>query len=136
MISFFFFKFAYKSFHRFEAKASLVAFEDSLIDSLRDELDFRVYNEAEYMKYELYNAQPLIFSFPVEVTKVAFPPYEKNPRKQPIINSRKLEFVILAREYFAICKGSTSFNLLNPILKVVNNKCIESSKIGECAEYY
>ncbi len=56
--------------------------------------------------------------------------------KKPVIKSRKLEFLILSREYFSICKGATSFNLLEPKRAPIAKKCIILKNAGECNEYY
>ncbi len=48
--------------------------------------------------------------------------------KKPVIKSRKLEFLILSREYFSICKGATPFNLLEPKRAPIAKKWYYSKK--------
>jgi len=83
-----------------------------------------------------FHTKPQIFTFATGVKKFKFPPLEDNPKKQPVVSQQKLEFLILSREYFSICKGATPFDLLNPKRGPVPKKCVELQLAGECHEYY
>ena len=138
-ITIFFLTFAYNSYYSFEVKVKerLKIFEEYIINSIQREISCEEDNIQSFTNdNEEFNHVPMIFSFPIEVTKIPFPPFEKNPRKQPIIATRKLEFFILSREYFSICKGATTFNLLNPLRGSMSTGCREIRSSGECHEYY
>jgi len=132
--------FAYQSFKNFEskAKARLGEFEKKIEEGIKKEISF----DGDKIQHfsnddEEFDTQPQIFSFPIEVTKIDFPPFEKNAAKKPIISTRKLEFLVLSREYFSICKGAGKFDLLNPKQAPVPKKCAEvPGATGECHEYY
>jgi hypothetical protein len=132
--------FAYKSYHAFEAKAKarLTAFETKIQEGIEKEISFDGDNIQHFSNIDdEFDTKPEIFSFPVEVTKIDFPPFEKNAGKKPIISTRKLEFLVLSREYFSICQGASKFNLLQPAQAGVPKKCIETAGgTGECHEYY
>ena len=84
-----------------------------------------------------FDTKPQIFTFPVNVTKIPFPPLETRPPKQPIVATRKLEFLVLSREYFSTCQGAGTFNLLEPKQAPLAKKCAEAKgTAGECKEYY
>ncbi len=131
--------FAYKSYYGFaaKAKARLVAFEKTVKDNIIKEISFSGDNIQSFSANDDgMDTNFQIFDFPVQGKKVQFPPLEDNPKKQPIFESRKLEFLILSREYFSICKGATPFNLFEPKRGPLPKKCAEVKGAGECHEYY
>jgi len=132
--------FAYKSYQEFEtkAKARLTEYENRILAVIEKETSFEGDNIQSFSdKDEEFDTQPKTFSFPTKVTKIPFPPFEKKAAKHPIIATRKLEFLILSREYFSICKGAGTFDLLNPKQAPVAKKCAEvPGGAGECHEYY
>ncbi len=121
-----------------KAAERLKEFESNVQAAIEKEISFDGDNIQVFAnKDEEFNTQPQIFSFPTNVTKIQFPPLETRPPKQPVIATRKLEFLILSSEYFSICKGAETFNLLKPNLAPENKQCAESKgKSGECHEYY
>ena len=131
--------FARKSYYWFppKAKAKLVDFEKSIIDGIEKEISFEGDNIQRFAaKDPEFHTKPEIFTFATGVKKFKFPPLEDNPKKQPVVSQQKLEFLILSREYFSICKGATPFDLLNPKRGPVPKKCMELKVSGECHEYY
>lgn len=123
----FFLWFAYTSYIQFPAKAkeALNAFEKVIVDSITKEISFNGDNIQSFShKDKEFDTQPKIFSFPVNVTKINYPPLEE--KKKPIVHTQKLEFLVLSREYLSICKGAATFNLLSPT-KVA---------AGDCHEFY
>ncbi|MCH9741270.1 MAG: hypothetical protein K0U38_10615 [Epsilonproteobacteria bacterium] len=131
--------FAYQSYYAFpeKAKAKLAAFESAIKGGIEKEISFEGDNIQSFTdKDDEFDTKPVIFAFPVEITKFNFPPLEKNPAKKTVISTRKLEFLILSREYFSICKGATTFNLTNPKRGDIKKKCAEAKGSGECNEYY
>ncbi len=135
-----FIMFARKSYVEFVPKATarLKEFENNVQSAIEKEISFDGDNIQVFSNEDKeFNTKPQIFSFPTEVKKIQFPPLETRPPKQPIFATRKLEFLVLSREYFSICKGAETFNLLNPKLEPEKKKCAESKgKAGECNEYY
>jgi NADH:ubiquinone oxidoreductase subunit 3 (subunit A) len=122
--------FAWKSYHWFPAKAKekLDTFEKTLKNAIDKEMSFDGDNIQKFTDDDKgFDTTPQIFSLPVSTTKFKFPPYESNPIKQPIVKTRKIEFLVLSREYFSVCQNTTEFNLLNPVKKIL---------LGECHEYY
>jgi len=139
ILTFFFLRFAIRSYKAFPAKATarLEEFEAEILDSLKKEISFKGDNIQSFSSEdENFDTNPIILSFPTNVSKIAFPPLENNPRKQPIIKTRKLEYLILSREYFSICKNATTFNLLEPARFPLFKQCAEMRKAGECHEHY
>ncbi|NOZ90289.1 MAG: hypothetical protein GXO60_03280 [Epsilonproteobacteria bacterium] len=131
--------FARKSYKWFpeEAKKRLTDFEQSIEDNIKKEITFDGDNIQVFSKKDgEFDTEPQIFKFPVDITKFDYPLFEKNPKKKPIIKTRKLEFLILSREYFSICKGATPFNLLDPVKAPEVKKCAHLKLAGECHEYY
>jgi hypothetical protein len=131
--------FARKSYLWFpeEAKKRLTEFETAIVDGIKKEITFDGDNIQVFAKKdEEFDTEPQIFSFPVNVTKFDYPLFEQNPKKKPIIKTKKLEFLILSREYFSICKGATEFNLLDPKKAPEAKKCAYLKGAGECHEYY
>jgi len=140
IITIFFVLFAIRSYKQFPiiAKERLDKFEAQVKDAVDKEVTFEGDNIQVFAnKDEEFNTQPQVHSFPVGVKKIPFPPFEKVVAKQPIIAERKLEFLILSREYFSICKSAATFNLLNPARNDIKKQCSEKpGTSGECAEYY
>jgi hypothetical protein len=140
IISIFFGVFAYKSYNNFEAKAKarLTEFEDAVKASIEKvHIIDRKDPIGKFTKIdEAFDTDPDPLYFASGIKKIPFPPFEKNPKKQPIIHTKKLEVLILARDYFCICKDATPFNLLEPKLGPVPKKCPEVKVGGECDEYY
>jgi hypothetical protein len=141
VIIMFFGLFSIKSYNSFEekAKAQLTEFEDGLKAAIQAEVSFNGDNIQSFSNEdEAFDTKPLIFEFPSAVTKVSFPLLEKNPKKHTIIKTRKLEFLILSREYFSICRSATTFNLFSPAQEGVPKGCAEKKKgaIGDCNEFY
>ncbi len=132
--------FATKSYKNFPKKAAerLKKFEDEVIAGVEKEISFDGDNIQVFSKKDdEFDTKPKIFKFPVEVSKIPFPPLETRPPKQPIISTRKLEFLILSREYFSTCQGAGKFNLLKPKQAPENKQCAEAKgTAGECKEYY
>ena len=129
IISIFFGVFAYKSYLSFpiKAKAELTKFEDAIKKSLYGEISFEGDNIQKFSdKDDEFDTKPNVVQFVVVTTKIDFPPFEKVAGKKPIIATRKLEFLILSREYFSICQKASTFNLMNPT----------GANAGECDEYY
>jgi uncharacterized membrane protein YciS (DUF1049 family) len=140
VISGFFLIFAYKSYKSFPEKATakLKRFEATIDDAIKSEISFEGDNIQHFSDTDdEFDTEPQIFSFPVEVTKISYPPFETRAPKQTIIATRKLEFLVLSREYFSICKSATKFDLLNPARAGAPKKCTElPGATGECHEYY
>ncbi|CAA6820677.1 MAG: Unknown protein [uncultured Sulfurovum sp.] len=139
-ITYYFFKFARRSYLEFPAKAAerLKKFETEIEAAVEAEICFDADNIQRFSSTDKeFDTKPELFSFPTNITKIQFPPYETRPPKQPIIATRKLEYLVLSREYFSICKGASTFNLLDPARAPVPKKCVElPGKAGECQEYY
>ena len=140
IITIFFVLFAIRSYKQFPiiAKERLDKFEAQVKAAVDKEITFEGDNIQVFAnKDEEFNTKPQVHSFPVGVKKIPFPPFEKLVPKQPIIAERKLEFLILSREYFSICKSAATFNLLNPARNDIKKQCSEKpGTSGECAEYY
>ena len=132
--------FATKSYKNFPKKAAdrLKKFEEEVTAAIEKEISFEGDNIQIFSNEDdEFDTKPKIFTFPVEVTKIPFPPLETRPAKQPIINTRKLEFLVLSREYFSTCQGAGTFNLLKPKQAAENKQCAEAKgTAGECNEYY
>jgi len=137
----FFLMFAWKSYQGFEekAKARLTAWEKQIKIAIEKEVSFEG-DKIQSFTFEDkdFDTDPKIFDFPDKVTKITFPPFEKNAAKQPIISTRKLDFLILSREYFSVCKGAAMFNLLNPEHgdKIKKKSAEVPPSEGDCDEYY
>ena len=139
IITLVFFLFARKSYYSFEEKAKerLTKFEDAIKAGIEKEISFDGDNIQSFSKDDSnMDTDEIKFYFPVATKKIAFPLFQKNPKKQPIIAERKLEVLILSREYFSICKSATPFNLLNPKLGPAAKKFAEVKSSGECEEHY
>ncbi len=139
IITLLFFLFAYISYINFEEKAKkrLTDFETTIKAAINKEISFEGDNIQVFSnKNDHMDTEEKTFEFPVNVTKIPFPPFEKRPKKRPIVASRKLEFLILSREYFSICQGATAFNLLDPKQGAPAKKCAEVKAQGECEEHY
>lgn len=121
-----------------KAKEQLDAFEKVIVASIANEISFKGDNIQSFSHEDSeFDTSPKIFSFPVGVSKIpTYPLFEKNPKKHTIISTKKLEFLILSREYLSICKGATAFNLLNPARGDITKKCAEIKGAGECHEFY
>ena len=136
----FFLRFAHKSYKEFPEKAAerLKKFEEQVNAGIEKEISFEGDNIQTFSdEDEAFDTKPKVFAFPTGVTKIPFPPFEKNAKKQPIIATKKIEFLILSREYFSICKNAATFNLLNPAREGVPKKCAEKpGSSGECNEHY
>jgi hypothetical protein len=131
--------FARKSYVWFPkiAKERLTAFEKAIIAGIKKEVTFEGDNIQSFSnKDEEFDTEPQIFSFPTNVTKFDYPLLEKRAPKKTVIKTKKLEFLILSREYFSICKGATEFNLIDPKKAPENKKCAYIKGAGECNEYY
>jgi len=131
--------FARKSYLWFPkyAKDKLSSFEEAVTNAIKKEVTFEGDNIQKFSdKDDEFDTAPQIFIFPVEAKKFDYPIFERNPVKKTIFSERKLEFLILSREYFSICKGATPFNLLNPKRGPIPKKCPELKGGGECNEYY
>ena len=132
--------FARKSYINFPKKAAerLKKFEDEVIEAIEKEISFEGDNIQVFAsKDDEFDTKPQIFTFPVEVTKIDFPPLETRAPKKPIIATKKLEFLILSREYFSTCQGAAKFDLLHPKQAPENKQCAElKGTAGECNEYY
>lgn len=123
----FFLWFAHTSYVQFpqKAKEALNTFQKAITSAIEKEISFNGDNIQTFThKDKEFDTKPQIFSFPVNVTKINYPPLEK--KKKPIVHTQKLEFLILSREYLSICKGSATFNLLNP----------PKETAGACHEFY
>jgi len=140
IVSGFFLIFAYRSYKAFPTKAAekLSNFEETIRTAIKNEISFDGDNIQHFSDTdEAFDTEPQVFSFPVEVTKISYPPFETRAPKQTIIATRKLEFLVLSREYFSICKSATKFDLLNPARAGAPKKCSELPGVtGECHEYY
>ena len=129
IIAIFFGIFAYNAYISFpvKAKAELTKFEDAIIKSLKGEISFEGDNIQKFSdEDDEFDTTPNIVKFVIAPKKMDFPPFEKVPAKKTIIASRKLEFLILSREYFSICQKASGFDLMNP----------KKANAGECDEYY
>ena len=133
----YFLKFAINSYKTFEEKAKkrIDDFEAQIRASINSEISFNGDNIQLFTNEDdEFDTNVKMFEFPTSVSKIAFPPLEKNAKNHKIISTRKLEFLVLSREYFSICKGTATFNLLDPKLDA---KCMEAKGTGgECNEYY
>ena len=139
IITLIFFVFAYKSYIKFEEKAKkrLTEFENKIKEAINKEISFEGDNIQSFSKdYSDMDTNETIFEFPVDPKKIDFPPFETRPPKKKIIASRKLEFLILSREYFSICQSATPFDLLNPAEGPVKKGCPPKTASGECNEHY
>ena len=132
--------FSYKSYNAFPTKAAerLKAFEAQVDVAIKKEISFEGDNIQSFSDDdEAFDTTPKVFAFPTGITKIQFPPFEKNAKKQPIIATKKIEFLILSREYFSICKGAATFDLLNPKRGAAAKQCAEvAGSAGECNEHY
>jgi len=127
---------SYLAFPRY-AKEKLNSFERDIREGIKREITFEGDNIQKFSnRDDEFDTEPQIFEFPVNIEKFDYPLFERNPMKKPVIKSRKLEFLILSREYFSICKGATPFNLLEPKRAPIAKKCIILKNAGECNEYY
>jgi len=134
-----FFIFARKSYLWFpeRAKKRLEDFENAIKKEIKKEISFEGDNIQNFAANDPeFHTEPKIFTFKANVKKCKFPPLETNPKKQPVVQEQKLEFLVLSREYFSICKEATPYNLLNPPRAPVIRGCDELKKAGECHEYY
>ncbi len=134
-----FFYFSRKSYYAFEAKAKakLTEFENAIKAGIEKEISFEGDPIQIFAKEsENISTDEVVFYFPVGTKKIAYPLFQSNPKKQPIISERKLEALILSREYFSICQLATPFNLLAPKLGGVPKKCAPVKASGECVERY
>jgi hypothetical protein len=139
IITFLFFIFSFISYKNFpsKAKAALDEFESAIKAGINKETTYdgdniqRHSDESSEMDTKL-----TIFEFTVGPKKIDFPPFESRPPKKPIIEKRKLEFLVLSREYFNICQSATPFNLLNPEKLPAKKKCAPKKAAGPCKEYY
>ena len=140
VVSIFFVRFAYRSYHNFQAKAAeqLKIFDEQVDAAICKEISFEGDNIQSFSDEDQeFDTKPRVFSFPVITTKILFPPFGKDKGKKPIISTKKLDFLILSREYFSICKNSSTFDLLNPKRGNEAKKCAEvAGSTGECHEYY
>lgn len=140
IITFFFLRFAIRSYKAFPTKAAeaLKTFEEEVNASLKSEISFNGDNIQSFTdEDDEFDTKPQIFAFPTTITKVPFPPHETAAAKQPIIATKKIEFLVLSREYFSICKNAATFNLLNPPLGPDNKGCAKKKgAAGECHEHY
>jgi len=140
IIALYFILFAIQSYNAFpaKAKARLDAFETQVNAALEKEISFdgdKIQSFSD--EDDAFDTKPQTFSFPSITTKIAFPPFEQDAKKRPIIATKKLEFLILSREYFSICKGAATFDLLNPKRAPLPKKCAEiAGAAGECNEHY
>ena len=132
--------FAYKSFFEFEAKTKerLDEFENRIREAVEKEAGVI---EAATAGMRDIDGKPVlkpeVFEFKSSVTKIPFPPTEKKVKKQKIIRTRRLEFLILGVNYFSVCKGATLFNLLQPPQEDAEKLCAEKKgALGECSEFY
>ncbi len=134
-----FFYFSRKSYYAFEAKAKavLTEFEDAIKAGIEKEISFEG-DQIQIFSKESNNmcTDEVVFYFPVGTKKIAYPLFQSNPKKQPIVAERKLEALILSREYFSICQSATPFNLLAPKLGPLPKKCAPVKAPGECVERY
>jgi hypothetical protein len=134
-----FFIFSYISYKNFppKAKAALEEFEKAIKDGIKKEISFEGDSIQKFTKEShTMDADESIFDFVVGTKKIDFPPFENRAPKKPVIAERKLEFLILSKEYFSICQGATSFNLLNPEKLPDKKKCGPKKAAGPCREYY
>jgi len=134
-----FFYFAWRSYYAFEEKAKerLTTFEDAIKAGITKEISFEGDNIQSFSKEDnSMDTDEQKFYFPVGTKKIAYPLFQKNAKKQPIVSERKLEVLILSREYFSICQSATPFNLLNPKQGAAPKKCAEVKASGECEEHY
>ncbi len=119
------------------AKEKLDSFEKAITDAIKKEITLEGDNIQKFSDTDgEFDTEPKLFKFPVDVKKFDYPIFEPNPAKKTVIAERKLEFLVLSREYFSICKGATPFNLLNPKRGPIPKKCPELKGGGECNEYY
>ena len=139
IVMLYFILFAMKSYTAFpiKAKERLAAFEAQVDTAIQKEISFDGDNIQSFSDNDdAFDTKPQLFTFPVGITKIAFPPFEKNA-KLHIVATKKLEFLILSREYFSICKNAATFNLLYPKRAAVPKQCAEvAGAAGECHEYY
>lgn len=133
----YFMNFAIKSYSNFEEKAKkrIDDFEAQVRASIDSEISFNGDNIQSFTNEDdKFDTKIQKFEFPTAITKIPFPPLEKDAKKHKIISTRKLEFLVLSREYFSICKNTGTFSLLDPKL---DKKCMEAKgAAGECDEYY
>ena len=133
----YFMNFAIRNYLSFEEKAKkrIDDFEAQVRASIASEISFNGDNIQSFTDADdKFDTKVQKFEFPTDITKIAFPPLEKNAKNHKIISTRKLEFLVLSREYFSICKNTGTFSLLDPKL---DKKCMEAKgAAGECNEYY
>jgi len=137
LITLFFGMFSIRSYNAFEtkAKARLEEFEASVRSAIHSEISFNGDNIQSFSDAdEAFDTKPQVFEFPTAITKVAFPPLEKNAKKHTIISTRKIEFLILSREYFSICRGAGTFSLFAPAQDVKGKE--KKGTAGDCNEFY
>jgi len=139
-ITLFFGIFVIRSYNTFEEKAKIrvTEFEEDVRSAIHSEISFNGDNIQSFSDGdEAFDTKPQVFEFPTAVTKIAFPPLEKNAKNYNIVSTRKLEFLVLSREYFSICRGASTFNLLAPAQDGAPKKCAEKKGGGgDCNEFY
>jgi hypothetical protein len=131
--------FARKSYLWFPkyAQEKLESFERDIIDAIKEEITLEGDNIQKFSDGDSeFDTEPKIFKFPVNVKKFDYPMFDFGSDTPSVTSERKLEFLILSREYFSICKEATTFNLLYPERGSSSQKCPEVKGSGECNEYY
>ena len=129
--------FATKSYKNFPTKAKerLQKFEEEVNAAIAKEISFEGDNIQSFSdKDDEFDTKPKVFSFPAIEKKITFPPLVA---KKTIVSEKKLDFLILSREYFSTCQGAGTFNLLEPKQAAEKKQCAEvKGSGGECNEYY
>jgi transcription elongation factor Elf1 len=139
IVTIIFFAFSYISYKNFpiKAKAALEEFENAIKNGIKKEISFEGDSIQKFTKEsDTIDANEQIFDFVIGTKKIDFPPFESRAPKKPVIAERKLEFLILSKEYFSICQGATPFNLLDPAKLPDKKKCAPKKAAGPCREYY
>jgi len=120
------------------AKEKLASFEEAIKNAIKK--DTETLKGDNIQKFSdtnnEFDIKPQIFNFPVGVEKFDYPLFEPNPVKKTVIKRRKLEFLVLAKEFFRVYKNATTFDLINPARAPLPKGCVELKGAGPYKEHY
>jgi len=144
-----FVRYAIKWYIEFPQKAgdALKEHEDAIINAVCKEVAEHADMINEFLaKYSLditddYNSKEEclknMIKHPTAVKKVNYPPFIKmaDPKK-PIVSERKIQFIVLERDFMLVCLGATIFNLLQPKRLIPKKMCAYDRKAGPCKDIF
>jgi len=117
----------------------LKTFEEEVRAAIDKEITFEGDNIQTFSnKDDEFDTKPQIFEFPVEAEKnaIRYPILQEDPKKWTIVTKRKLEFLILSREYFSVCQGAAKFDFFTHRGDIKKKFAFKKGAGGECNEYY